>query len=55
MFVEKGARKGILAKRQDIFFEEVLPEIIREADRLEIEKERLMDYIKDNFGGGDHA
>lgn len=45
MFVAEGARKKILKKRQSTFFQEILPEIIKEADRLEISKEEILDYI----------
>lgn len=45
MFVAEGARKKILKKRQDIFFKEILPEIIREANRLEIPIEEISEHI----------
>ncbi len=45
MFVAEGARKKILKKRQNTFFQEILPEIIREADRLEIPIEEILNYI----------
>lgn len=45
MFVSEGARKKILKKRQNTFFQEVIPEIIREADRLEISIKEILDYI----------
>ncbi|WIV12445.1 GntR family transcriptional regulator [Proteiniborus sp. MB09-C3] len=45
MFVAEGARKKILKKRQSTFFQEILPEIIREAHRLEISIEEISDYI----------
>lgn len=45
MFVAEGARKKILKKRQNTFFQEILPGIIREANRLEIPTEEVLDYI----------
>ena len=51
MFVAEGARKKILKKRQSIFFKEVLPEIITEAERLEITAKDIIKYI-DDFRGG---
>lgn len=51
MFVEETAKKKILKKRQGIFFEETLPGLLEEADRLEISKEDITDYIKKMKGG----
>ena len=51
MFVAEGARKKIVKKRQVSFFKEILPEIIMEADRLEISIDELIDYIKELKGG----
>lgn len=48
MFVTDQARKRILKKRQEIFFKERLPEIMMEADRLEIKREEIKAYIE-NF------
>lgn len=45
MFVAEGARKKILKKRQDSFFKEILPEIMTEANRLEISTEEIIDYM----------
>ena len=45
MFVSQGARKIVLKKRQDIFLNERLPEIMKEANRLEISKAEVLDYI----------
>lgn len=47
MFVTVDARKKILKKRQNIFFKERLPEIMREAKRLEIEVKQIIDYMKE--------
>ena len=47
MFVGLGARKKIIKKRQEAFLKDSLPEIIREADRLEISLEELLNHIKE--------
>lgn len=47
MFVAQGARKKILKKRQSVFFKEILPNIIIEAERLEISNDEIIDYIKE--------
>ncbi len=52
MFVSPGARSKIIKKRQDIFFKEVLPEIIREANRLDIPTLDIVKFIK-NYKGGE--
>lgn len=51
MFVTPDGRKKILKKRQDIFFKERLPEIIKESERLELMREDLIKYIE-NFEEG---
>lgn len=51
MFVGEGAKKKILKKRQNIFFLETLPEVLKEANRLEISKKDITDYIKTMKGG----
>lgn len=51
MFVSPGARKIILKKRQKTFFKDILPEIITEADRLEISVDEIIKFIKDFKGG----
>lgn len=51
MFVAPGARKKILKKRQNTFFKDILPEIIKEANRLEIPAEEIINVIKDYKGG----
>ncbi|NLV88462.1 MAG: GntR family transcriptional regulator [Tissierellia bacterium] len=51
MFVAEGARKKIVKKRQSSFFKEILPEVIKEANRLEITLDELIDYIKELKGG----
>ena len=51
MFVAEGARKKIIKKRQLSFFKEILPEVIMEANRLEITLDELIDYIKELKGG----
>ena len=51
MFVSEGARKIILKKRQNTFFKDILPEIITEANRLEISVDEIVKFIKDYKGG----
>ena len=51
MFVSKGARKKIISKRQSIFYKEILPQIIEEAERLEISLDEIINYIKEIKGG----
>lgn len=55
MFVAEGARKKILKKRQRVFFKEILPEIMTEAERLEITTKDIIDYIDDYRGGKSNA
>lgn len=47
MFVSSGARVKVLKKRQSNFFQEKLPETIREAKRLEIGEEEIIKYIEE--------
>ena len=47
MFVSVGGREKILKKRQSSFFKERLPEIIREAERLEISEAEIIKYIEE--------
>ncbi|HLS54318.1 MAG TPA: GntR family transcriptional regulator, partial [Tissierellaceae bacterium] len=47
MFVCKGARERILQKRQKKFLSEVLPQIVKEASRLEISLSRLIEYMEE--------
>lgn len=51
MFVADGARKKILKKRQRIFFDETMPQLIEEAKRLEVTSDEIIDIIKKNEGG----
>lgn len=53
MFVGPGARKKILKKRQEHFFQEYLPNFIREGMSLEISKEEIIQYIEEYEGGSD--
>lgn len=46
MFVTADGRKNILKKRQEMFFKDRLPEIIKEANRLEIETDEIVKYIE---------
>ena len=50
MFVSKGSRKQIVRKRQKSFLREKLPEILVEANRLEITLDELISHIKE-LGG----
>jgi len=51
MFVSEGARKDIVKKRQSLFFKERLPEIMTEADRLEVSIEDIIKFIAEYKGG----
>lgn len=51
MFVAEGARKKIVKKRQSSFFKETLPEIMIEADRLEIAVEDIIKFMEEFKGG----
>lgn len=51
MFVSPGSRKKILKKRQNTFFKDILPEIITEANRLEISVKEIIRFIEDFKGG----
>lgn len=55
MFVAQGAKKKILKKRQNYFFEAILPEIVKEARRLEITAAEIIDYIQKIEGGNSNA
>lgn len=51
MFIAEGARERILKKRQSAFFRETIPEILREAERLELNIEDVINIIKEYEGG----
>lgn len=51
MFVSKGAREKIIKKRQEEFYKEVLPEIVKEIDLLEIGLDEMVEKIKELKGG----
>lgn len=53
MFVSEGARKRILKKRQESFFREVIPELLKEAERLELGKGDIIKIIEE-YEGGDY-
>ncbi|MGF7058384.1 GntR family transcriptional regulator [Brassicibacter mesophilus] len=53
MFVSEGAKEMILKKRQKIFFDQTIPEIILESERLEITREELLESIRNYNGGKD--
>jgi GntR family transcriptional regulator len=46
MFVAEGARSKILKKRQEGFFKERIPELIREAERLELSIDEVTKVIE---------
>ncbi|NMA86855.1 MAG: GntR family transcriptional regulator [Tissierellia bacterium] len=52
MFVAEGAKRKVLKKRQEVFFKEILPEIILETQRLEIPVDEVIKFLKD-YGGGE--
>ncbi|NLM42613.1 MAG: GntR family transcriptional regulator [Clostridiales bacterium] len=51
MFVADGARSKIVSKRRNRFIEEYITKLIREAEKLNLTKEELIDIIK-NYEGG---
>ncbi|MBU5593278.1 GntR family transcriptional regulator [Clostridium sp. MSJ-4] len=51
MFVAEGAKDKILKKRQEVFFKEAIPELIKEAERLEVKKNDIIKVIEDYIGG----
>lgn len=51
MYVSKEAKKLIMKKRQKAFFEETIPDLVREAGRLEVTMEELIEKIE--AAGGD--
>jgi DNA-binding transcriptional regulator YhcF (GntR family) len=46
MFVSEGARRKVLKKRQESFFQERVPELIREAERLELKIDEIVRVIE---------
>lgn len=51
MFVAEGAREKILKKRQNSFFKEFIPELIKEGERVELTIEEIIKAIKEYEGG----
>lgn len=51
MFVSEGARRKILKKRQDGFLKDAIPELLKEADRLELTKDEVIKIIEEYKGG----
>lgn len=51
MFVAEGAREKILKKRQNSFFKEAVPELIKEGERVELTIEEIIKAIKEYEGG----
>ncbi|WP_010498998.1 GntR family transcriptional regulator [Paenibacillus elgii] len=51
MFVAAGARAQLMEKRREQFFEQYVVTMIREAEKLGITSEQLMDMIRRGDGG----
>lgn len=51
MFVAAGARAQLMEKRKEQFFEQYVVTMIREAEKLGITSEQLMDMIRRGDGG----
>lgn len=51
MFVSEGARRKILKKRQDSFLKDAIPELLEEAERLELTKDDVIKIIEEYKGG----
>nr|WP_055666213.1 GntR family transcriptional regulator [Desnuesiella massiliensis] len=51
MFVAEGAREKILKKRQNSFFKEVIPELVKEGERVELTIEDIIKAIEEYKGG----
>lgn len=49
MFVVKGAREKILERKRKSFNEEFLYPLLKVAKNLEIERDELINYIKENY------
>lgn len=45
MYVAKGAREALLARRREVFFQTRLRAFLKEAQQLEIPRERLLEAI----------
>ena len=46
MFVAEGAREKLIQKRKDSFIEEFVVKLVREADKLGITENEMIDFIK---------
>mgnify|MGYP003815090233 CR=1 FL=1 len=46
MFVQTGAREQLLEKRREQFYAQYIPEMIREAEKLGITLEKLIEAIR---------
>jgi DNA-binding transcriptional regulator YhcF (GntR family) len=46
MFVATGSRERLMEKRRELFFEQYVVAMVREAKRLGIEKEQLIEMIQ---------
>lgn len=50
MFVKEGSKEIIQKKRQEVFFKDTLPEILKEAKRLNINMVKIKDFIEKEGG-----
>ena len=46
MFVSSGAKQILLEKRQKLFYEEQLPQLLEEAKRLQISMDELVEQMR---------
>lgn len=46
MFVAQGARRLVQQKRQQVFWNETLPQLLHEAARLGIDQQQLIHQIE---------
>src|SRR5690625_206608 len=49
MFVEKGARQKLVAKRQKLFFDEYILQLKKEANKLNISTEQLIKMLNEDI------
>lgn len=46
MFVAEGARNTLIQKRKDAFVDDYIVGLVREAEKLEITEDEIVEYIK---------
>ncbi|WP_025026149.1 GntR family transcriptional regulator [Caldalkalibacillus mannanilyticus] len=46
MFVAEGAKQGLLTKRKNLFFEEYIASMLKEAEKLNISKRDVIEMIE---------